>query len=221
MAVHQFWKDASEVELVWHYLRFGKDLRSKRSHADLEKLRAEAVDLIKQIEAVKEFKPKVSELCSWCQYKPICPAWTHVEKVSLLPKNEFLAEPGVKLVNEYAYAKEESRALEEKIGKIEEALVEYARKAGASVIRGTDKQASVTTSHYISFPAKQSDDRKRLEALLKQMGLWEQASTLDSSALQKLLEERKVNAKAAKEIMSLATSQERTAVRLSKLKAGK
>ncbi len=218
MAVHELWKDADDVELVWHYLRFGKDLRSRRSHDDLAKLREHAVALIKQVESTKDFKPKVSELCNWCAYKPMCPAWAHMEKVSLLPKNEFLSEPGVKLVNEYAYAKEEAKAVEEKLEKIEAALLDYSQKQGAAVIRGTDKQVSITTSHHISFPAKQSADRKKLEALLKESGLWDAASTLDSTALQKLLEEKKVDPKAAKEILSLATEQERTTVRLSKLK---
>ena len=66
--------------------------------------------------------------------------------------------------------------------------------------------------------AKQSADRKKLEQLLKESGLWDEASTLDSTALGKLLEEKKVGGEIAKEILSLATEQERTTVRLSKLR---
>ena len=63
------------VKLIWHYLFFKKKIVSKRTNEQLEKLKKETLELIKEIEATKEFTPKKSYLCAWCEYKSVCPAW--------------------------------------------------------------------------------------------------------------------------------------------------
>lgn len=64
-----------KVSLIWHYLAFNRKLRSQRSDEQLEKLKKETIELINKIESEKEFLPKKSYLCNWCEYKAICPAW--------------------------------------------------------------------------------------------------------------------------------------------------
>jgi len=63
------------VKLIWHYLFFKKKIVSKRTNEQLEKLKKETLELIKEIETTKEFTPKKSYLCDWCEYKSVCPAW--------------------------------------------------------------------------------------------------------------------------------------------------
>lgn len=70
----RFGKD-KEVVLVWHYLAHGKKLKSRRTNEQLETLKRETLELIRQIENEKEFSPNKSFLCNWCRYKNICPAW--------------------------------------------------------------------------------------------------------------------------------------------------
>lgn len=67
--------DAREVELVWHYLAFGRELRSRRSVESLGELRTRTIALIDRIEADAEFTPVKSSLCHWCAYQDICPIW--------------------------------------------------------------------------------------------------------------------------------------------------
>lgn len=67
--------DAKEVELVWHFLAFGKELRSRRTPKALERLKRMTIALIDRIEADTELKPIKSSLCHWCAYQSICPLW--------------------------------------------------------------------------------------------------------------------------------------------------
>lgn len=75
LAVEGMWPDAKEVELVWHYLAFGRELRSRRTPKALKGLKSSTIAIIERIEADAEFKPIRSSLCHWCTYQNICPLW--------------------------------------------------------------------------------------------------------------------------------------------------
>jgi putative RecB family exonuclease len=76
LAIEATWPDAQEIELVWHYLAFGRELRSTRTPQALERLRHSTIAVIDRIEADTEFKPIKSNLCHWCTYQNICPLWS-------------------------------------------------------------------------------------------------------------------------------------------------
>ncbi|CBE67945.1 MAG: PD-(D/E)XK nuclease family protein [Candidatus Methylomirabilis oxygeniifera] len=75
LAIEGIWPDAKEIELVWHYLAFGRELRSRRTPDALERLKRSTIAVIDRIEADSEFKPIKSNLCHWCTYQNICPLW--------------------------------------------------------------------------------------------------------------------------------------------------
>ncbi|MFH1325212.1 MAG: PD-(D/E)XK nuclease family protein [archaeon] len=75
IAVKEIYGKEKKVRLVWHYLSFNKRIYSKRTNEQLEKLKEDTLNLIRKIEATKEFAPTKSALCHWCEYKNICPAW--------------------------------------------------------------------------------------------------------------------------------------------------
>ena len=75
MAIKEIFGKEKPVKLVWHYLAHNKKITSKRTNEQLEELKQKTLELIKNIEATKDFPPKKSTLCSWCEYKYICPAW--------------------------------------------------------------------------------------------------------------------------------------------------
>lgn len=68
----------NDVELVWHFLQHGLEVRSKRSKTDLEKLSNNTmseIDLIRRtIDAKRDFPAKETILCNWCYYWDECPA---------------------------------------------------------------------------------------------------------------------------------------------------
>ena len=63
------------LALVWHYLARGQTRTSTRTPAQLDELRSETMSLIDEIEAAREFPARKSNLCNWCEYKGICPAF--------------------------------------------------------------------------------------------------------------------------------------------------
>jgi putative RecB family exonuclease len=75
IGLEQTFTDAKEVELIWHYMTFNRTIRSRRSVAQLDTLRAETIALIDKIEAADTFPAKPGPLCSWCGYREICPAY--------------------------------------------------------------------------------------------------------------------------------------------------
>jgi putative RecB family exonuclease len=65
---------AAPVRLVWHYLQRDQVRVSTRSAAQLDALRQSTARLIDRIEAESDFDPKPSSLCSWCEFRDVCPA---------------------------------------------------------------------------------------------------------------------------------------------------
>jgi len=88
LAVEERWPDAKEVGLVWHYLAFGRELRSRRTPEALEGLKHSTIAMIDRIETDAEFKPIKSSLCHWCAYQNICPLWTVRSDVTRVPSSD-------------------------------------------------------------------------------------------------------------------------------------
>jgi len=61
------------VILVWHMLKFDKDVISERSNMDLDNTERRVLSKIKEIESCTEWKPIRSPLCRWCVYQHKCP----------------------------------------------------------------------------------------------------------------------------------------------------
>ncbi len=80
IALEQQHEDVTSVELVWHFLRYGVEVRSNRTATQLKRL---THTLKHQIDAIRrhaekhsEFPPKESILCNWCYYWEECPTKT-------------------------------------------------------------------------------------------------------------------------------------------------
>jgi hypothetical protein len=65
---------ATRVRLVWHYLQRDQVRISTRSPDQLGTLRRDTIERIEQIEAEREFAPRPSALCTWCEHNDVCPA---------------------------------------------------------------------------------------------------------------------------------------------------
>jgi len=60
------------VSLVWHLLKFNKEIKLRRSNEEMSKLKMDVMHLIDTIENTNEFPSKPSKLCNWCKFKSIC-----------------------------------------------------------------------------------------------------------------------------------------------------
>jgi putative RecB family exonuclease len=143
IGIQRMWQDVEDVDLVWHYLAFGKELRSRRTPAELEKLKGEIMDIIEVVESDTDFRPRESALCDWCAYPEYCPAKKHVIMTSKLPANQYLGERGVNLVNKFGDLHRRKSELEDEIGQIRDALIQYARDNDVQVIKGSGQKVLV------------------------------------------------------------------------------
>ena len=220
IAIERMWPDVKDIDLVWHYLVFGKEMRSRRSAGELRNLREEVMDLIRTVEGDKDFRPKESALCDWCAYPEYCPAKKHVTLTAKLPLNKYLAEPGVKLVNQFADLQRRKGLLEDEITQLRDALIHYARDNQVEVIRGSDHRVLVRIYKGLAFPGRDDPAREDLERLVKELGLWEQVAVLSPVSLAKLVEGGKLDPEKARKIGDMGEETERPWVKLSRLRKG-
>jgi len=74
MGVAERFGQEQPVRLVWHYLLSDQLRTSSRTPEALASLREQTIGLIDRIRAEREFEPRPSALCRWCEYGGICPA---------------------------------------------------------------------------------------------------------------------------------------------------
>lgn len=113
IGVQKKWPDIKNIKLTWHYLAFDRELASSRSDQAIAQLVADTTRIIDEIESAREFAPKESGYCEWCEYPDLCPMRKHFYTVEALPPNEYLTEPGVVLVNKYAELREKAGEIDE------------------------------------------------------------------------------------------------------------
>jgi putative RecB family exonuclease len=184
------WRDIEHVELVWHYVGFDTTLRSQRTPEQLKSLAAQTITVIDQIEREKEFAPRESRLCDWCEYREDCPLWKHVDAVGLLPAAQFAADEGVRLANQLLETKSQLDRLTRQYEELKEAIAEFCRQRQISVVAGRDGRVTVKQLLQTVFPLKDDPSREPLEALLKKLGRWEDVSQLDVHELKTIFDEK-------------------------------
>jgi putative RecB family exonuclease len=220
LAVGQMWPDVKDVELVWHYLVFGKELRSRRTAGELENLRRAVVERIRIIEADTDFRPRESALCDWCPYPPYCPAKKHEFEMAGLSPGEYAGERGVTLVNRYADLDRRKAEIETEIEQVKDALIDYAREKEIEVVKGSDHRVLVRFYRGLALPRKDEAGREELERLVKESGLWEQVAVMSPVSLAKLVEKGRLDPELARKISDMGRQEERPWVKLSRLRRG-
>jgi putative RecB family exonuclease len=222
LGVQKEFDDVKSVDLIWHYMAFDKEFRSKRSKRQLNQLENEVIMIIDDIENAREkdyFPATPSKLCDYCEYQDICPAMKHLVKTQEMPVNEYMKEPGVNLVNKYAKTKEKlseiKKEMELELGKLEEAIIAYAKKEKLEMIAGTDKKLKVKIEQSVKYPATGDEKRQELEEIIRQAGKWNEVSGLSIPSLNKSLD--KWDKKLADKIRKYQKLEESYRLSLSKL----
>lgn len=219
IGVKRNWPQARDVRLVWHYLAFDAELVSTRSEESLLALVEDTSNLIDEIESAKDFPAKESFLCNWCDYPHLCPHRKHPARMADLPANEYLKEPGVKLVNKYAELKRQVEEIGAEMDKIREAIVAYARREECSNIQGSGCSARIYFRDALKFPKKGEPERAALENLIREVGKWMEVSDLDVFKLAKIVDEGKWDRKLVDRISKFGQIDPTTTVRLFQAKA--
>lgn len=218
IGVRKKWPDINNIKLIWHYVAFDRELTSSRSDEAISKLVLETTRLIDEIDSATDFPPKESGLCDWCEYPDLCPMRKHFYTVEALPMNEYLSEPGVVLVNKYAELKEKASEIEEELGKVKEAIFDYARREQVEMIKGSDRKVRVKFDEKLKFPGKNEAERQELEETIKSSGKWMEVSQLDTTVITRIVESGLWDKELIDEVMKYGRIEETSSVYLSKLK---
>jgi putative RecB family exonuclease len=67
--------DDTPFRLVWHYVAKDATRTSTRTREELDALRRTTISRIDEIRTATDYPPRKSALCSWCEYREICPAF--------------------------------------------------------------------------------------------------------------------------------------------------
>lgn len=220
LGVQKRWLDARTVKLVWHHLAHDTDIVSERAPQALGQVAAAVMQTIDEIEAATDFPARETALCAWCDYPDLCPQHKHATMVGDLPPNRFLSEPGVALVNRYAALKQQAGEIEAETEEVRAALIDYARRNGLGVVRGSDRQARVRFHTALKFPGKNDPARGELDAVLQDAGKWEEVSQLDATALAAAIAGRDWDRALIERVMRHGRLEEMTSVHLARVKEG-
>jgi putative RecB family exonuclease len=222
MGVEGRWKDIRQIRLIWHYLTFDTEIHSSRTPDQLHQLRQATLELIRRIEADRQFLPKEGPLCDWCDYQGFCPKRKHLIAVGSFPPNEYLNEEGVALVNRYVELKEKKRLLNEEIdadlAKIEEALYAYAQREEIEAVFGSDHVAKIKIELKEKYPLKGDPSRKALDEIIKKAGKWMEVSDLNPWMLARVIGRGGWPPSLVNKIKTFSTVEESRSIAVSKLK---
>ncbi|MGC9308190.1 MAG: RecB family exonuclease [Thermoplasmatota archaeon] len=209
LAVRHMYDDADEVELVWHYVAFDKELRVQKSDTELQSVRQETLEAIQEIEmAIRQgdFEARQSGLCPYCEYQPLCPLFKHKYQVDELPAEDAREEDGRALVNRYAELKAKIAELEQLKDDVQERLVRYAENNDAQYVYGSDRIANVKVYHNPWFPNQDDPQRDEFEKLLRETGLYDEYTRLDTFALSKAFQKNELPDEAAEKLQPYVTT---------------
>lgn len=205
LAVREMYPDARDVTLVWHYLAFDHEVRSKRTTQQLETLRGDLLDTVRMIEAQTAFSARTSRICDWCDYRAVCPAWRHLYETQRLPSEEREHESGVALVDQYLEVSSEIAWLKSRQEELRDAIAVFAADQELERVFGTDSSVKVYRYPNIALPDAQDPRRAQLEAELRGLGLWERFSALSAYQLSRALQDGSLDPSAIERIEPYVT----------------
>jgi putative RecB family exonuclease len=183
LAVEAAFPDAREIDLVWHYLVFDHELRLRRERPDLESVAEQAAGLVRKIEATVEFPPRESRLCEWCEVQEYCPKRKHLFMVARLAARELGTDHVIQLVDQYAHWVERKRECEEHLKDLREEILDLAAYQMADNLQGSSRILKISRCKLPKLPPSGCAERKELEELLHEGGVWRDVSALNARKL--------------------------------------
>jgi len=222
IGVQNQYPDVKDVRLIWHFLKFDKEVDSTRTEKELAELKQRTIQLIDQIDSESDYKASPGGLCDWCEFQSICRQWSHLYKIREKPANEYLADSGVKLVDRYVELKTKEKQvtldLYAELEKLEEALLSFAEKEHVDCVFGSKNKVKITESERYCFPSKNSKERERLEEILKKYDKWEEVNQLDTTALGEIIKEKQWEPKVLEALKKYVELERKKRLYLSRMK---
>ncbi len=214
LAVEEAFPDARDVDLVWHYLVFDRELRLRRKREDLERVAAEAVELVARIEAADDFPARESALCEWCEVQEHCPRRKHLFMVAKIPARELGTDRGIQLVDQFAEWNKKKEEAEEHLRELRQEVLDFSAYQGVDNLQGSGHVLGIARGRRIKPPPAGSPQRAELEELFKREGIWEKVSDLSPGKLASALEKGSMGGELLKRLDDLVVWEETQYLRL-------
>ncbi len=190
IAVKDFYRDCKKVKLVWHYLAFDKDVISERDDSELEELKRKVAAIIDEIESAKEYPPRQSALCGWCEFRHLCPNFKHLYRIENMLDNEHMSDDGVSLANKYSKLKAKEAEVKKELDKVSEAIYNLGEKEGISCLYGDEDVIRIWSKECVKFPPKSDPIIPELKKLLKGINRFDEVAMIDLWELSKIVEKK-------------------------------
>jgi putative RecB family exonuclease len=178
IGVKHLWPDFERIELKQLFLRQGCAMTAMMDTDKLEEIRYGAFQKILEIErAVREdsFPPTESPLCDWCVYFELCPAKRHKLALEDEISDEFDAERGERLADEYLALYGEKKRLESRLAALRDDIIKYCTEADITSVGGRKGSLKLSLSEGEAFPTKSDseEDYLALTMIAREAGLEE------------------------------------------------
>jgi len=173
-----------------------------------------AIHAIEQESKAGQWNVRLSALCGWCEYKPLCPAFKHAMTVQALPENEYFKDSGVQLVQHYAALESQKSDLQAQIKqveleqkKVEEAALRQAEEQNVVSFDGPQHRLHIKVEDEWKVPRKMEDPLawELLRTTLKNAGKLEDVSTVNANMLRFAMKRGKWPEPLVKSLTSLIT----------------
>ena len=156
------------------------------------------------------------------EFKPVCKQWSHLYKLESESANEYLNDPGVKLVNKYAEITDKKKnvvnELDIELEKLKVALITFAHKENIDTVFGSNNKVKISISERITFPSKSDKKRGELDNIIRDAGKWDDVSDLDVYALLRKVKDRDLPQNLIEKIQKFQNVEKTERVYLSKIK---
>jgi putative RecB family exonuclease len=169
-------ENLDKIKVSLYYLKHGVKLSALRTLEQLEKCEQVFLENIKLIEAGK-FEPNISPLCDWCGFQNRCPMWKH--KFKELRKID--TEEANAKIAEYIDLKSAINITKERLGKIQEEIINYMNQEGVERVFGENGIIARTLRKTYKY------DDKKIKELLEPLGKWKDVVKIDGIALKNIM----------------------------------
>jgi putative RecB family exonuclease len=186
-----------EIRVVWHFLRHKLKYEKVVKDEELEEALDTIEKIVKEERKEQEYRPKKSMLCKWCDYIKICPLYSNEELVKKNPYDPDIVE-GPKLAKNYIELRQKEKEIQNEISNVKDRLVEYSKKfSGEPVytVQTEDQKKQITIKSTVEKKIPSSTDplREDMEKRLKEKGVWEEFSTINSRSINSKINKEKLS----------------------------
>ena len=200
LGIRDKYPDTEKVILHWYMLGHNNIVSSTRNESELAALKASVLALIDEIENTSDFLPKESSLCGWCEYKEECEAEKEkrtLKATEVEPEIEDVVEEYTSLIEQQGRLNKEINTVKAELDQRKARLIEVCVGTGAWSIEGREHALDVKKKTEYSIPKKGSETRDALDTLVREVGLWDEVTDLNKTAVVDAFEKRRFGSKTA------------------------